>query len=111
MTQPRFKIKRGDFVQVMTGREKGKTGAVTKVLLSESRVVVEGVHKVVRFVRSSQANPEGRVTKTLSIHISNVAVVDPSTNKPGRIGYRKNKVDEIERFFKKTGAVVEENHK
>lgn len=109
MTQVRFKIKKGDFVQVMVGRDKGKTGIVKKVFLKEARVLVEGVHSVVRFIRPSQSNPEGRISKNLPIHVSNVAVVDPFDQKPSRIGYRMNEKGEKERFFKKSGKIVEEN--
>lgn len=111
MTQPRFKIKKGDFVQVMVGKEKGKTGTVTKVVLDEARVFVEGIRSVVRFVRPSQSNPDGRITKNLSLHISNVAVVDPENHKPSRVGYRRNEKGLKERFFKKSGRTVEENRK
>lgn len=111
MTQNNFKIKRGDFVQVMVGREKGKTGTVKKVLLDREMVVVEGVREVVRFMKPSQACPEGKVSKTLPIHISNVAVLDPSTNKPARVGYRFNSEGVKERFFKKSGTVLERNFK
>ncbi|GHS91217.1 50S ribosomal protein L24 [Alphaproteobacteria bacterium] len=109
MTQVRYKIKRGDFVQVMAGKDKGRTGTVLKVLLDEGRVIVEGVGRVVRFIRPSQAHPEGKVEKNQSLHISNVALVDARTGKPGRIGYKVDVKGKKERFFKKTGNVVEEN--
>jgi large subunit ribosomal protein L24 len=54
MTQPSFKIKRGDFVKVVVGRDKGKTGTVIKVFLDKGKVLVEGVNRVVRFIRPSQ---------------------------------------------------------
>lgn len=107
MTQAKFKIKRGDFVQVITGKEKGKTGTVTKVFLDEGRVLVEGIRSVVRFIRPSQTCPDGRINKNLPIHISNVAVVDPSTDKPAKVGYKINEKGKKERFFKKSGNVVE----
>jgi large subunit ribosomal protein L24 len=107
MTQQRFKVKRGDFVQVMAGKEKGKRGVVSKVFLDQARVLVEGVRTVVRFTRPSQANPNGKIEKNLSIHISNVAIVDPSTDKVSRVGYRFNPEGKKERFFKKSGDVAE----
>lgn len=107
MTQARFKVKKGDFVRVMTGKEKGKVGTVLKVFLDEGRVLVSGVRSVVRFMRPSQAHPDGKVSKNLPIHISNVAVVDPSDNKPSKVGYRVNKDGKKERFFKRTQNVVE----
>lgn len=72
---------------------------------------MEGVRSVVRFMRPSQANPEGRVSKNLPIHISNVAVIDPSNNKPAKIGYRIDAQGNKERFFKKSGNMVERNSK
>ncbi|MDR0625227.1 MAG: 50S ribosomal protein L24 [Holosporales bacterium] len=111
MTQARFKIKRGDQVKVMVGRHKGRTGVVKSVLLDEGKVVVEGVNTVVRFCRPSQAAPEGHVKKTLPIHVSNVAVIDPATGNFGKVGYRVRKDGVRERFFKKTGVAVERHFK
>lgn len=108
MTQARFKIKKGDFVKVMVGRDKGKTGVVLKVLLDEAKVIVEGVRSVVRFIRPSQAHPNGKIAKSLPIHISNVALVDPESDQIGRVGYRFNEAGKKERYFKKSGRAVEE---
>ncbi|MDR3285305.1 MAG: 50S ribosomal protein L24 [Holosporales bacterium] len=111
MTKPNFKVKRGDFVQVMVGRYKGKTGTVKKVFLDEAKVIVEGVNRVVRFMRPTQACPEGKVSKTMPIHISNVALVDSSTDKPGKVEYKIGKNGKKERFFKKSGNIIERNFK
>lgn len=106
MTQPNFKVKKGDTVEVITGKEKGKRGTVTKVLLKDEKVIVEGVNVVTRFLKVTHQNPNGPVQKNLPVHISNVAVVDPSTNKPGRVGYRLTKDGSKERFFKKSGNAL-----
>lgn len=106
MTQVRFKIKKGDLVQVTTGKNKGLRGIVQKVLLSEGRVVVEGVNQVTRHIRPSQANPNGSITKTLPIHISNVATVDPTTDAPAKVGYKVNQDGSKVRVFKKSGQPV-----
>lgn len=106
MTQVRFKIKKGDLVQVTTGKNKGRRGIVQKVLLSEGRVIVEGVNQVTRHMRPSQANPNGSVVKTLPIHISNVAAVDPTTDAPAKVGYKVNQDGSKVRVFKKTGNAV-----
>jgi large subunit ribosomal protein L24 len=106
MTRVRFKVKKGDVVQVMVGKEKGRTGVVKKVVLSEGRVFIEGIRSVVRFTRPSYSNPDGRVEKNLSVHISNVAVVDPATGNGGRVGFRINDAGKKERFFKKSGDTV-----
>lgn len=105
MTQPKFKIKKGDLVQVTAGKDKGKQGQVSKMLLSEARAVVEGINLVTRNQKPSATNPGGPVQKSLSIHISNLAVVDPSNGQPGRIGYKIEDGQKV-RFFKKTGNVL-----
>lgn len=110
MTQARFKIKSGDFVRVMAGGYKGETGVVKKVLLDEGRVVVEGVNHVVRHSRPTAENPSGQTEKDLPIAISNVMVVDPSDDRPTRVGYRFNAEGKKERYFKKSGNTVEEHH-
>jgi large subunit ribosomal protein L24 len=109
MTQSSFKVKRGDLVQVMVGKHKGRRATVERVLLSDSRVVLEGVGEVRRHIRPSQANPNGFVIRKVPIHISNVSLVDPSTNKPGRIGFRSENGEKI-RFFKKTQTILQRNH-
>jgi large subunit ribosomal protein L24 len=106
MTQLRFKIKKGDLVQVTTGKNKGRRGTVQKVLLSEARVIVEGINQVTSHIRPSQQNPSGSLTKTLPIHISNVAVVDPSTDAPAKVGFKVNPDGTKIRIFKKSGQPV-----
>jgi large subunit ribosomal protein L24 len=106
MTQVRFKVKKGDLVEVVTGKNKGRRGVVQKVMLSESRVIVEGVNQVTRHMRPTQANPSGSMVKTLPIHISNVAVVDPSTNAPSKVAYKINPDGTKIRIFKKSGQPV-----
>ena len=106
MTQIRFKVKRGDLVQVTTGKNRGRRGIVQKVLLSEARVIVEGVNQVTRHIRPSQQNPSGSVTKTLPIHISNVSVVDPSTDAAAKVGIKVNPDGTKIRVFKKSGQPV-----
>lgn len=105
MTQPKFRVKKGDLVEVTTGKFKGQRGLIQKVFLDEGRVVVENVNVVTRHMRPNQNNPEGRVSKTLPIHISNVALIDPSTNRAGKVSYRIEG-DRKVRFFKKTGEVL-----
>jgi len=101
----KFKIKKGDQVVVTAGRDKGKAGVVTKVLIEEGRVVVSGVNSVVKNMRPTQANPQGgRVMKNLPIHISNVMLADEN-GKPARVGYRMEDGDKV-RFFKTTQSVV-----
>lgn len=106
MTQLRFKIKKGDLVQVTTGKNKGRRGTVQKVLLDEARVIVEGINQVTRHIRPSQQNPNGSITKTLPIHISNVSVVDPSADAPAKVGFKVNPDGTKIRIFKKSGQPV-----
>jgi large subunit ribosomal protein L24 len=84
----KFKIKKGDKVVVITGRDKGKSGEVLRVLRDDNRVVVQGVNMVKRHTRPQPGNPGGIVEKEASIHISNVAHIDPKSNKPTRVGYK-----------------------
>ncbi|MDR0631220.1 MAG: 50S ribosomal protein L24 [Holosporales bacterium] len=106
MTQPKLKIKRGDQVVVMVGRYKGQTGTVARVLLDAQRVFVENVGHVVRHIRPSMQAPNGAQDKFVSFHVSNVALVDPSTNKPARVGIRTDESGARVRFFKKSGGLV-----
>jgi large subunit ribosomal protein L24 len=84
----KLKIKKGDKVIVITGRDKGKQGEVLRVLRAESRVIVQGVHIVKRHTRQSAGNPGGIVEKESAIHVSNVAHVDPKSGKPTRVGFK-----------------------
>ena len=82
------KIRKGDNVVVITGKDKGKTGSVLKVLPAESRVVVQGINVAKRHTKPRPGQPGGMVEKELSIHVSNVAHVDPKDNKPTRVGWK-----------------------
>jgi len=99
------KIKKGDRVVVLTGKDKGRQGAVLKVLPKEERVVVEGLNMVQRHTRPTQLDPQGGIkNKEAPLHVSNVAVVD-SKGKPTRVGFRVEG-DKKVRFAKTTGEVI-----
>ena len=99
------KIRKGDRVVVLTGKDKGRQGSVLKVLPKESRVVVEGLNMVQRHTRPTQTDPQGGIkNKEASLHLSNVAVVD-SAGKPTRVGFRVDG-DKKVRFAKTTGEVI-----
>ena len=99
------KIMKGDRVVILTGKDKGRQGEVTKVLPTEGRVLVQGVNMVQRHTRPSQANPQGGiVNKEASLHISNVSHVD-SAGKPTRVGFRVDG-DKKVRFAKTTGDAI-----
>jgi len=84
----KYKIRKGDKVVVRTGKDKGKTGEVLRVLRDEARVLVQGVNMVKRHTRPAPGNPGGIIDKEASIHISNVALADPKTGKPTRVGFK-----------------------
>ncbi len=80
------RLRVGDRVQVIAGRDKGKTGVVTRILRDQQRVIVEGVHVVTRHQKPDQAHPEGgRLEKEAPIHASNVMPVDADSHKPTRV--------------------------
>ena len=99
------KIKKGDRVVVLTGKDKGRQGAVSKVFPKESRVLVDGLNMVQRHTRPSQGDPQGGIkNKEAPLHVSNVALVD-SKGKPTRVGFRMDG-DKKVRFAKTTGEVI-----
>ena len=99
------KIKSGDRVVVLTGKDKGKTGRVTKVMPKENRLYVEGINMVQRHTKPSQSDPQGGIKhKEASIHVSNVAIAD-SAGKATRVGFR-NEGDKKVRFAKTTGETI-----
>lgn len=99
------KIKKGDRVVILTGKDKGRTGDVTKVMPTEGRVIVAGINMVQRHTRPSQANPQGGiVNKEASLHLSNVAIAD-ANGKPTRVGFRMDG-DKKVRFAKTTGDAI-----
>ena len=98
-----LKIKRGDTVVVISGKEKGKRGEVERVLPEEDRVVVGGVNVRTRHARPTQNNQQGLYTFAAPIHVSNVMLVDPGSGEPTKVGYRFTDSGEKIRVAKKTG--------
>ncbi len=101
------KIRRDDEVVVLAGKDKGKQGKVLKVLIADNRVIVEGVNLV---KKHTKPNPQlgiagGIVEKEASIHVSNVAIVNPATGKADRVGFRFEDEKKV-RFFKSNGELV-----
>jgi large subunit ribosomal protein L24 len=101
------KIKKGDKVVVLTGSDTGKTGEVLKVMPAENRVIVQGVKVVKRHTRPSAMNTGGIVEKEAAIHVSNVAHIDPKTNKPTRVGFKFLEDNRKVRFAKDSGEVID----
>jgi large subunit ribosomal protein L24 len=103
----KLKIKKGDSVVVITGRDKGKTGEVLRVLPTDSRVIVQGVNVAKRHARPRMGDPGGIIEKELTIHISNVAHIDPRSSKPTRIGYKNLDDGRKVRFARRSGEVID----
>ena len=103
----KFKIKKGDKVIVITGRDKGKQGEVLRVMREEDRLVVQGVHMMKRHTRPSAGNPGGIVEREASIHVSNVAHIDPKSGKPTKVGYKTLNDGRKVRFARRSGETLD----
>jgi len=102
-----IRIKKGDKVAVLTGRDRGKTGEVLRVLRDEDRVLVQGVNLVKRHNRPTQTSPGGIAEQEAPIHISNVAHIDPKSDKPTRVGTRIAEGGRKVRFAKRSGESID----
>ena len=103
----KLKIKKGDNVVVICGRDKGRTGEVLRVFPTERRVVVQGVNVARRHTKPRMGEPGGIIEKELALHISNVAHVDPGSGKPTRIGYRILNDGRKVRVARRSGEVID----
>lgn len=101
------KIKKGDKVVVLVGRDRGKTGTVNKVIPGEGRALVSGVNMVKRHTRPSQTEAGGIIEKEAPIQISNLAIADPKTGEPTRVGFKIAKDGKKVRVAKKSGEVID----
>lgn len=106
----RLFVRKGDMVLVLSGNDSGKRGKVLKVFPERNRIVVEGVAFMKRHTKPNQKSPQGGIVeRERSIHASNVMVIDPKTNQPTRIGYRKLTVEGKSvrvRYSKKSGETL-----
>jgi large subunit ribosomal protein L24 len=103
----KLKIKKGDHVVVITGKDKGKKGEVLKVLPEENRAIVKGVAMVRRHQRQTPSQEGGIIAKEAPIHISNLAIEDPKDGKPTRAGYKFLKDGRKVRFARRSGEVID----
>ncbi|MHA1573645.1 MAG: 50S ribosomal protein L24 [Alphaproteobacteria bacterium] len=103
-----LKIKKGDHVIVLAGRDKGKHGEVVKMMPKESRVLVRGVNVVRRHQRQTASLEGGIISKEAPIHISNLALEDPKDGKPTRVGFKFLDDGTKVRFAKRSGEVISE---
>ena len=101
------KIKKGDRVIVTTGRDKGKTGEVRQVIRAESRAVVTGVNLVRRHTRQTAQTEGGILTKEATIHLSNLAIADPKSGKPTRVGFKILDDGRKVRIAKRSGDLID----
>ncbi len=102
-----LRIKRGDTVVVISGKEKGKRGEVERVIPAKERVVISGVNVRTRHARPSQQNQEGLYTFEAPIHVSNVMLIDPGSGEPTRVGYRFAESGEKVRVSKRSGKDID----
>ena len=101
------RIKKGDNVMVITGKDKGKTGEVLNVLPAQQKVVVRGVNIIKRHTKPRQTAPGGIVERENAIHLSNVALIDPTSNKATKIGFRTLEDGRKVRFSKSSNEILD----
>ena len=101
------KIKKGDHVVVLTGKDKGKHGEVLKMIPAENRAIVKGVAMIRRHQRQTATQDGGIISKEAAIHMSNLAIEDPKDGKPTRVGFKFLKDGRKVRFAKRSGEVID----
>ena len=100
------KLKKGDKVVVLAGKDKGKEGEITQVLPKECKAIVEGVNVSIRHTKQSQSSQGGRLPKAMPLDISNISLVDPKEGGPTRVGFRMEDGQKV-RFAKKSGETID----
>ncbi|MDW6023779.1 50S ribosomal protein L24 [Mesorhizobium sp. BAC0120] len=100
------KIRKGDKVVVLAGKDKGRTGEVLSVSPKEERAVVRGINMIVRHQRQTQSQEAGLIRKEAPIHLSNLAIADPKDGKPTRVGFQTQKDGTKVRVAKRSGEVI-----
>ena len=103
----KFKIKKGDRVIVIAGKDKGKTGEVLRVVRDDDRVVVQGVNMIKRHTRASQTSAGGIVEREAPIHASNVAIFNSETGKADRVGFQVKEDGTKVRIYKSTQTQID----
>jgi large subunit ribosomal protein L24 len=103
----KLKIRKGDHVVVITGKDKGKRGEVLKMLPAENRAIVRGVAMIRRHQKQTAAQEGGIIAKEAAIHVSNRALEDPKDGQPTRVGYKFLKDGRKVRFAKRSGEVID----
>ena len=101
------KIRKGDKVVVITGRDKGRSGEVVRVMPAEERAIVRGVNMVKRHQRQTMQSEGGIINKEASVHLSNLALTDPKDGKPTRVGFKVLEDGRKVRFSKRSGDLID----
>lgn len=101
----KWKLRKGDQVIVTTGKAKGATGKIDRIDRKRSGVTISGVNMVRKHTKPTQTNPGGIIDKTMPLHLSNVALVDPREGGPTRVGFRIEEGRKV-RYAKKSGAIL-----
>ena len=103
----KLKIRKGDRVKVIAGRSKGKVGDVLRVLATEQRVVVSGVSVIKRHTKPSRTDSGGIIEREAAIHVSNVALLDPKSDKPTKVGFKFLEDGRKVRFARGSGETID----
>ena len=102
------KIKKGDKVVILSGKDKGKHGEVTKAFPKEAKVLVGGINRMTRHKKPSQQDPQGGLERIEApMHVSKVAIEDPKTGKPTRVGFKVLEDGRKVRFAKRSGELID----
>jgi large subunit ribosomal protein L24 len=101
------RIRKGDKVVVLTGKDRGRSGEVIKVMPAQERALVRGINMVTRHQRQTAAQEGGLVRKEAPIHLSNIAVADPDSGKPTRVGFKRLEDGRKVRFAKRSGETID----
>lgn len=102
----KLKVKKGDEVVVIAGKDKGKKGKIVKVIPDESRVIVDGINMIKRHTKPSRTSAGGIVAKASPLHVSNVMLLDPKSGKGTRVGYKTLQDGKKVRVARKSGEVI-----
>ncbi len=101
------KIKKGDRVVVLTGKDKGRSGDVLKIFPAENRAIIQGINMVKRHTRHAPGEEGGIISKEAPLHISNLAIADPKDGKPTRVGFQTLKDGRKVRVAKRSGETID----
>ena len=103
----KFKVRKGDRVAILSGKDRGKTGEILKMIPDVRRAIVQGVNMVKRHTAPSQAGAGGVVEKEASIHVSNISLIDPKDDRATRVGFKSLEDGRKVRYAKKSGEVID----